>query len=474
MNFVPISEISVDDQIKTFSGEKIILDGVVVEGEATCDESLLTGESLPVVKTKGSKVIGGSVVLHGNIQWQVKATVEESLQQRILQLVQTDLGDKAVKEQRIESILKFFIPMILLLAGGTLIFSAGNFEQTLSVLLIACPCALGIAVPLVESQLIQSLAEKGALVRNRGALQYLGKEDVYVFDKTGTVTKGYLQVQQGLEKLSKDQKIIIYNMAKQSTHPVAQAITRALAGTEEEAIPITEYVGKGLEGQWKEKNYRIGSESYCRMGCPDLPLEWDCPVGCTVCWIVEEDTLLVMLILGDSLREDITKLLKQLNDKQTLLLSGDNPKTVAHIAKECGFTAWAAEQTPLQKREVILNLKKEGRIVAMVGDGINDAPALTAANIGISVVSATDISIQVSDILLTTEKLEVILPVRQLAAKARKLISQNLFWTFIYNLIGIGLALGGYLSPIYSAVAMTASSLIVVFNAQRLSRIFTK
>ncbi|MFA6916737.1 MAG: cation-translocating P-type ATPase [Parachlamydiales bacterium] len=473
-DFVPIADIHVGDEVKTLAGEKVILDGVVVGGEATCDESLLTGESLPVAKSVGSKIIGGSIVLHGAIVWEVKATVEESLQQRILQLVQTGIGNKAVKEQRIEVILRYFIPAVLLLTVCAFMGSGGNFEQALSVLLIACPCALGIAVPLVESQLIQSMAERGALVRNRSSLQFLGREDVIVFDKTGTITKGYLQVQSPLGFLSAEQRIAIANIARQSTHPVAQAIARGLQNEVEVLLPVLEHAGKGMEGKWKDKVYRIGSAAYFNsLGYP-LPSSLDCIPGSSPCFLFEGVSLLAQVFLADSLKPEIKQLLGQFQGIKTILLSGDNPQTVAFISKECGFDSWYAEQNPLQKRDKILELKNNNFVVGMVGDGINDAPALTAADVAISVVSATDISIQVSDILLTTEKLDVLLPIRELAKKARRLIKQNLFWTFFYNVIGIGLALSGYLSPIYSAVAMTASSIIVVLNAQRLTRIFTK
>lgn len=472
--FVPFADIEIGDEIKTVAGEKIILDGIVTEGEATCDESLLTGESLPVVKTIGSKVIGGSVLLHGTIVWSVKTAVEETIQQRILQLVQNDLGLKNVKEQRIDVILRFFIPIILLLTLWGYVLSGWNFEQALSILLIACPCALGIAIPLVESQLIQALAEKGALVRNRACLQTLGKESIIAFDKTGTVTKGYLEVINGINSLSSEERFVFANIARQSTHPVSQAIARALDSELPIEIPTLEHAGKGLEGKWKNKTYRMGSEAYFKALAFDYQTRTKGFPGSTPCLLFEDNRLIARLFLADSIKQEIPPLLKALNNVQSILLSGDNKQTVKHIAQECGFDSWYGEQSPLDKREKIKELKNNGAVIAMIGDGINDAPALTAADVAISVVSATDISIQVSDILLTTEKMDVLLPVRKLAIKARHLIKQNLFWTFFYNVIGIGLALGGYLSPIYSAIAMTASSLIVVLNAQRLTQLFTK
>lgn len=465
-SFVPIEEIHPGDLVRSYMGERVILDGEVVEGEGTVDESLLTGESLPVSKQIGAKLIGGSVVLQGNLTWKVTTTLEDSLQQRILELVRHDIGSKTPKENLVQIILRYFIPAILLLALVSW-FISGEFEQALAVLLIACPCALGIAIPLVEAQLIQKCAQSGAIIRNRSCLQILGEEDEFIFDKTGTVTQGYFEVLEGAEHLSDKVCDAIGAIAKQSTHPVAYALARQWPSDERVNIS-QEFAGLGMEGSVDGMHYSFGSKKF--MSGQGIALPQDSPLepGKTFCYLAQKQQFVAKLILGDRLREEIIPLVKQLRPHSSTLLSGDSEQAVAAVAHRCGFTDYLAEQSPLQKREYILKRKEEGKKVLMVGDGINDAPALTAADIGVSVVSATDISIQVSDILLTTDSLSTILTLRELSIKARKLVRQNLFWTFFYNLIGIGLALTGHLSPIYSAFAMVASSLIVVCNARRL------
>lgn len=472
--YMPIDEIRKGDLVQTLAGERIILDGIVISGEASCDESLLTGEGLPVWKQEGSRVIGGSTVLHGSLMWRAEAEFEESLQQRIIQLVQHDLGDKAVKEKRLEVLLRWFIPSIVVLAFfsglGTYMSDGGLDEayiQALSVLLIACPCALGIAIPLAESRLIQKLAEMGVLVRNRACLQSLGSESCFLFDKTGTVTHGTFQVLAGLDSLTEKQKSAVRAIAKFSTHPISQALVRAIKEREENATGTVEFAGQGMKGKVGGNQYLYGSARFMKLQGVELPDKEESPFpGSTECWIAENGCIISHLFLGDAIKPDVKETLKGLEPCPAILLSGDGGGAVASIAKQCGFQYWESEYTPLQKREYVLERKKKG-IVAMVGDGINDAPALTASDIAISVLSAADISIQVSDLLLTTEKLSILPNIRKLAQKARRIIRQNLFWAFFYNIAGIGLALVGLLSPLYSAFAMVASSLFVILNAQR-------
>ena len=341
-----------------------------------------------------------------------------------------------------------------------------------AVLLISCPCAIGIAAPLAESHLISGLVRAGAIVRNRGCLAFLGRETVFVCDKTGTLTEGKFSVLEGLEKLTARQLSILKGLARQSTHAMSRGISEAIAGEGTSLTDIQEFAGKGLCGYLQENCYFLGSPEFMRVqnigGCLSSASVLSPGIVSTV-FFAENRQCLAVLQLRDRLREGARDMVQSMASKKRILLSGDSHAAVEAVAKECGFDAWHAVCHPLQKKEYLDGLRQKGEIVGMLGDGINDAPALTRAHVGISVVSATDMSIQVSDILLTTHSLSVVPVMASLANKARRIIVQNLFWAFFYNVVGIGLALCGYLSPIFAAFAMVASSLMVLFNARRLT-----
>ena len=343
----------------------------------------------------------------------------------------------------------------------------------MAVLLISCPCAIGIAAPTAESHLLNGLAALGAIVRNRGCLPYLGKETVIVFDKTGTATEGRYIVRSGLEVLDESHRMALYSMASLSMHPTACAVARSLAGEQKIAVDrLEEVVGYGLKATINECCYFLGSLRFLQQrGVEVIPcIESEGQEAFSLVYFAKDKKVLTRLSLGDKIRPELKEVLTKLKPARLLLLSGDSEEAVSFVAKKCGFDAWKSGCTPLEKRDFIEALRKEG-IVCMLGDGINDAPALTAAHLGISVVTATDMSIQVSDVLLSTENLNVLTKIRLLARKGHLIIQQNLFWAFFYNVIGIFLAAFGILSPIFAAFAMSISSLTVLFNARRLNRV---
>ncbi|MBN4067339.1 cation-translocating P-type ATPase [Simkania negevensis] len=476
-------EIKLGERLQIVTGEKVVMDGVVCDGEGSCDESVMTGEHFPVVKRRGDTVLAGTVVKQGAFVYEVTTTEEETALQRIIDLVEQEIGGKSTYMRPVDAVVRWFVPTVVLIALLTIAIHAiaGSGSQALlygiAVLLISCPCAIGIAAPLAEALLMSGLAAHGAIVRNRGCLRYLGKETAFVFDKTGTVTEGSFEVLEGLATLSKEERGVLAALSYHSRHPISCAIAEALQAEELAQLDaVEEVVGKGMRGYYQGKEARLGSFSFLGKGEKSKAAREEAsntmvsgtPVTEVyfVCGAAQQHTL----YLGDRIKEGVADVLHSMDDCKTWLISGDQKATVAAIATECRFGHWAADCSPLYKAQEINRLKKEGYVVGMLGDGINDAPALSTAHVAVSVVNATDVSIQVSDILLTTDKLAVLQKIRLLGKKGRCIVKQNLFWAFFYNAVGIPLASLGLLKPLYATAAMVLSSVVVILNARRLNK----
>ncbi len=476
--FVSMKEIEPGDTIKVVTGEKVVLDGEVIGGEGACDESLMTGESLPRKKKAGDHVLGGTLLQRGNLSYKVSASIEETALQKILDSVNLDIGHKSVYIRAADTVVKYIAPTVILVAllTGVLtyLFSGSGHEAMIrmaSVLLISCPCAIGIAAPLAESAMMHTLANQGALVRNRACLTLLGNESCFVCDKTGTITRGCFFVKSGLKLLSDKELFILKSLTSQSTHPVAVSTYHAIVGAS--CLPnldTEEVAGMGMIGKIEGATYLFGSSKLLQSKGLTIPINTYGSEGDTVSYFYHDGGPVVPIVLGDELRDDAIETISSFDPTPTYLLSGDSEPVVKKVAEVCNFTSYRSEYHPLEKREFITDLQKEEKTVCMLGDGINDAPALTAASIGMSVVNATDVSIHVSDIILTTEKLSVIPKIRAIGRKGQRIVKQNLFWAFFYNFIGIALASLGFLTPIYAAFAMVTSSLFVIFNAKRIGR----
>lgn len=471
VGFVPLKEVQVGDRIVVYSGERIALDGIITSGEGSCNESVITGEAVPIFKQKGDFVLSGAVLETGSITFQVTAAEKSSTLFRILDLVEQEIGHKTPYTRAMDGVVKWFTPLILTIAFFVILGSAlaaipflDALARGIAVLLIACPCAIGIAAPLVEAQVIHRFAEKGALVRNRAILALLPKITHFVFDKTGTITEGRFQVLEGLTRLSLQEKQVLKGLASASTHPIAKAIDEALYGVSAASFThIREIAGRGMEGLSGFGTYFLGSSRFCKeKGMDQSPEGRESTV-----YFFSEKELISPLVLGDTVRSQAKEMLSSLKARR-ILLSGDHTSAVSALAETLPFDQWHAEMSPLEKQQAIACLKEEGACVAMMGDGINDAPALAIADVGISLVSATDISIQVSDLLLTSEKLTLLPELIALAKKGSRLIGQNLFWAFFYNVVGIGLAIFGVLTPLFASFAMIFSSFIVIINSKRL------
>ncbi len=443
---VPIKEIQKGDRILARTGEKIVLDGVVVEGEGLVDASLMTGEAMPLRMMPGSKVVGGSIIKHGSLLIEVSADCTQSVLTKISSVLEHDLGRKQKQQRLVDRLIPFFVPFVIVLAAC--VYPFGGILRSLTVLLISCPCAIGIAAPLAESRLLFRFAEKGALVRNRRALAILAKNPLFAFDKTGTLTEGKFRVLNTIN-LSESYLAILKGFSEHTTHPVVAPIAE-LCSVSVPLENVQEHIGRGMEACYQKKRYLLGSASFLQehgISVPSSPT--------TTLYFAEEKRLLTTIELGDLLRAHIPKV-------KGVVLSGDTPELVEQIAKQCGFLWGKGACDPLQKR---IEIEKLPKPVAMVGDGVNDAPALAAADVGISVVSATDLSIEVSDILLTRASLKELPELVSLAKRGQRIIRQNLFWAFFYNAIGLGLACGGVLSPLYAVSAMLLSSLCVTLNS---------
>lgn len=480
--FVPIKEVNSDDKIIVLTGEKIVIDGIIEKGEGAVDESLMTGESLPVYKKAGDRVLAGTILQNGNMIIRVGAVIDETALHRIIEMVEQEIGHKTQYVRPVDKIVRVFVPIVVFLAIATasycLIFAIQDGSQTVlqtaiiravSVLLISCPCAIGIAAPLAESYVLNALAKKGAIVRNRACLSLLGKETVFVFDKTGTITEGKFTVLQGIDHLSFGEQRMLKSLVSKSIHPVASAIHQSLLCISSQLEEIQEVVGKGIVASFEGKRVMLGSEIFLREAGIHLPDRSATTQIETNVYFAVDGICLTSIVLGDKIRPDAIELVASLGRIKKMLVSGDSSDTVQRVAAECRFDEWHAECHPLKKRELVDTLKRKGEIVAVMGDGINDAPALTSAHISIAVVSASDISIQVSDLLLTTDRLLTVSALHKIAIKGRQIIKQNLFWAFFYNCVGIGLAMAGFMTPLFAAFAMIVSSLVVLFNARRIT-----
>lgn len=473
--FVPLKEVAIGDLLVALTGEKIVLDGVVLEGEALIDESLLTGEAVPIPKGVGKTLIAGSLLRRGKVLYRVTANAEESRLQQIVGGVQKELQLRKEERRLTDRITAWFVPGVVGLAFFTAFFmwQTGSQESALlrglSIMLIACPCAIGVAAPLAESYLMQKLAELGIIVRHRRCLDYLGKETRFVFDKTGTITRGSFRLLSGMETLSAQKRSILKGLTRCSVHPIAEALASAISDEPTPLNAVEEVIGRGLRGELNGESYYLGSSAFMREHQLATPLIDD-QKGSLIShvYFATGKQILAVLALGDLVRSGAQECIAQLLPSPSALVSGDGEEPVAQVARQCGFSQWKSMCYPLEKRRYVEGLSEQGEIVAMVGDGVNDALALTAAHVGISVSSATDLSIQASDLLLTRSDLLLIPKIRLLACRGRRILKQNLFWAFFYNGVGLLLALTGMLTPIFAAFAMMASSLMVLYNAKRI------
>lgn len=467
-------------------GEKIPADGRVVAGRTTVDESLLTGESMPRRKGAGEEVIGSSMNLSGVIEVEALRVGGETLLSGIIRMVESALARKSPLERTVDRVARFFVPAVLLLSLAVFSFllaRGAGLEASLirgvTVLVIACPCALGMATPLAVAAGIGFAARQGILVRDGIALQAAEKTDTLVFDKTGTLTEGRFDVLDLIPAEGHDPEVLglLASVERHVNHPIGDTIARAWGERTAEAADVRIEAGGGVEGRVGESRVCLGTASFVAengFSLPDRLLEESreqSAQGRTAVFFgVEGVEEMGCLILGDALKPTAREAVSGLRKMgiSVFLLSGDSWATTAAVAGQAGIDDFFAEALPKEKIEKIRSLQREGHRVAMIGDGINDAPALAQADVGMAVGGGTEIAMESSDITLLRDDLTLVGEAIDTSKRTVRAIKQNLGWAFLYNAVGIVLAVSGCLDPLIAAGAMLVSSLSVVANSLRL------
>ena len=487
---VPAESVMVDEIIIVRPGEKIPTDGLVLEGNSSVDESMLTGESMPVEKAAGSAVIGGTINRTGLFRFKTTRVGAETALAQIIKLVEEAQASSAPIQRLADQVAGYFVPTVVLVAFTAFAgwWLMGNFPQSLmafiAVLIIACPCALGIATPAALMVGVGKGAEAGILIRGAEVLERAEKLTTVVFDKTGTLTRGEPNVTDIIAIGSQQEEDILRAAAAVevgSEHPLGEAIVRAAKHRELvlpkvkdfEAIP-----GHGIRGSVDGRIALLGNRRLFEREGIDTKLAEEIMAqleaqGKTAMLVGLDGALAGVVAVADTLkpeaRDAIAELLKE--NVEVIMLTGDNRRTAEAIARELGIKRVIAEVLPSDKAKVIQDLQKQGKVVAMVGDGVNDAPALAVAEIGIALGSGSDVAKETGGIVLIKNDVrDVVASIRLSRATMRK-IKQNLFWAFIYNSIGVPIAAFGFLNPIIAAAAMALSSLSVIVNSALLKRV---
>lgn len=498
---VPLSEVIVGDLIRVRPGEKVPVDGVIVEGQSSVDESMVTGESIPVDKNKGDTVIGATINKSGSFVFKTSKIGSETMLSQIIKLVQEAQGSKAPIQRIADTISAYFVPIVIMLAIATFgiwyvfgptpafLFALLN---SIAVLIIACPCAMGLATPTAIMVGTGRGAEKGILIKDAQSLEIAHKVNTVIFDKTGTLTIGKPQVTDVVPFGKNKEKDIIQiasSLEKGSEHSLAEAI---LKKAEEEKITLSKVekfkavAGYGVEGQVYKKRAAFGNRKLMEKEKVEIgnliqnDIERLESEGKTVMLLTLERKLVGLIAVADTLKESASDGINALQDKkiEVIMITGDNQRAAEAIAKQAGIKRVLAEVLPQDKESEVRKIQNEGKVVAMVGDGINDAPALATANIGIAMGSGTDVAIEAAGITLVNKDLRSVAAAIELSKKTMRTIKMNLFWAFGYNVILIPVAMGilypvwGILmNPIFASAAMAMSSISVVGNSLLLRKV---
>jgi P-type Cu+ transporter len=497
---IPVEQVLIDDILIVKPGGKIAVDGVIIEGASAIDESMITGEAMPVDKVVGDSVIGGTINKQGVLKFKATKVGSDTLLARIIKMVDEAQGSKAPIQGLADKISEVFVPIVLILSIVTLLawLIVGPmflpFSEALSlgllcfvgVLVIACPCALGLATPTAIIVGTGKGAENGILIKNAESLEKLHKVNTIVTDKTGTITKGKPEVTDivTLSDLNENEILkIIASLEKSSEHPLAEAILLKAKSKNIEIQKATDFKiieGKGLEATINKQKYYAGNLKLVK----DLNLKIDETLiddmtsqGKTPVFLMTSKELLGLIGIADTLKENGLETIKQLHKLglKVIMLTGDNEKTARYIADQVGIDEVIAEVLPQDKSSKIKELQAGGNIVAMLGDGVNDAPALAQADVGIAMGTGTDVAIESASITLLNGDFSKVLQAIRLSKFTLTAIKQNLFWAFFYNIIGIPLAagllypfFGLLLNPAFAGAAMAFSSVSVVVNSLRL------
>lgn len=491
---VSIDKIKVGDIVLIRSGESVTVDGVVISGESEVDESMLTGESLPVSKVKHSKVYTATVCVAGVMRVKTERVGEDTSLARIIKMVSDATGGKAPVQRLADKVSGIFVPAVLtiafittviwLLIGQTFGYS---LSRGISVLVISCPCALGLATPVAIMVGSGLGAKNGILFKTATDMEDLGKMNIVAFDKTGTITKGKPQVTDVISASGTSQEQIIkiaYSLEFNSSHPLGVAIcdyAKSMGVSPLQTTCFKDIIGKGITAKIENENYYIGKVSFIEEkvkfdGELAKKVELLSSQGKTPMVVSTDNKILGIIFSQDTIKEDAIQTVASLKEMgiTPVMITGDNQKTALQIANAVGIERTYSNVLPQEKGEIINQLKRQGK-VCMVGDGINDAVALTVADTGLAIGSGTDVAINSGDVVLINSKLSDVLASIRLSKYTLKIIRENLFWAFIYNVLCIPLACGVFiplgltLEPIYGAGAMSLSSFFVIMNALRIN-----
>ncbi|MDT2567418.1 heavy metal translocating P-type ATPase [Enterococcus avium] len=482
---VPIEEVQVGDILRVRPGEQIPVDGKILKGQTTIDESMLTGESLPVDKQVDDQVFGGTVNTTGSIQFSATQVGSMTVLSRIIRMVEDAQGEKAPIQQIADKISSIFVPTVLGLALLTLLATGlltGDWQQAIvhsvSVLVIACPCALGLATPTAIMVGTGLGAKSGILIKGGGALEKIAHLTTIVLDKTGTITEGK-PVVADFEAADPQALAYLTSLEQHSEHPLAKAIYH-YGKDQVEILPVDNFeslTGQGVTGVINGQSYFVGSKRGLKernISFPEdrvLALEEE---GKTVMFLTDSTKMLAMISVTDQVKASSKAAIAAIHQSgiKVKMLTGDNPQTAQYIGEQVGLQASdiVAEVLPEDKAQVVKELQSNGQSVGMVGDGINDAPALALADIGIAMGSGTDIAMETADITLMNSDLLSVEKSIHLSKLTLRKIKQNLFWAFLYNVIGIPFAALGFLNPIIAGGAMAFSSVSVLLNSLSLNQ----
>jgi Cu+-exporting ATPase len=492
-NDVPLERVKPGDRLRVRPGETIPVDGVLLEGRSTVDESMITGESIPVEKLSQSKVVGATINGTGSFVMRAERVGAETLLARIVQLVGQAQRSRAPIQRLADRVAKWFVPIVVAVAVVTFFAwlllgpqprLAHALVNAVAVLIIACPCALGLATPMAVMVGVGRGARAGVLIKNAEALEIMEKVDTLVVDKTGTLTEGKPRVVAMSEELGAHPEFLglAASLERASEHPLAAAIVEAAAernGKLFQPEEFTSVAGRGIRGVVNGRKVAVGNPAWMvEIGALQSPQVLNtAPAGGTVLCIAVDGNYAGTLSVADQIKPSTPGAVRNLKaeDIHIVMLTGDNRASAAAIARQLSIDEFEAEVLPEGKLEIVRKLQGQGRIVAMAGDGINDAPALAQADVGIAMGTGTDVAMESGGITLVKGDLSAILRARNLSRATMHNIRQNLFFAFIYNAIGVPIAagilypfFGLLLSPIFAAAAMSFSSVSVITNALRL------
>lgn len=491
-----LDEIHKGDIIICRPGEKIAVDGEIVEGTAHFDEAFITGESKPFQKSKGDKVIAGSINYDGYIEYSAERIGKESTISEIVRLVLEASNTKAPIAKIADTVSGYFVPAVIILALLTFIeylIMGYDFSDSLirfvTILVVACPCSLGLATPLAIVVAEGLCTSNGILVKKSEILENAKKVDTIVFDKTGTLTYGKLKIAE-IKNYSEIEinKLLqmVGSIESKSAHPIGRAFENYLQENNLQKLDVKEFgnaTGFGIIGKVDGQKLILGNAKILKEYNLDNIYNNDelelSKKGNSIVYVASTERILALIGVNDIVRENAQQVIEKLNRNkiQTIMLTGDNQETAEKIADEIGITQVISNVLPAEKAEIIKRLKQENKYVMMCGDGINDSPALATANIGVSVNSATDIAIDSSDVILTKNDMSSILNLINISKRTVRNIKQNLFWAFFYNSLMIPIAMGLFvnlgisINPMIASIAMMFSSITVILNALRLRNI---